>query len=217
MKFFMNKKEKKEGKEGFTVVETLVAVTILLVSIIGPMQIASKGLFAAMYAKDEITAFYLGQEAIEYVRNARDTDYLWDYYSGNTVPDPNDSLAWLAGLTKCMPPPANPAGNSNGCIVDVREPFRTDAGFNDNAVSLCDPDDGCPPLRFDDSSGVYSYDSAYPDSRFVRSITVTPKPNHGTADEEALIEVKVTWNNGLLLAVPETFTIRERILNWQRK
>lgn len=57
---------------GFTLVETLVAITILLVSLAGPLTIATKGLSASVFARDQVTAFYLAQEAIEFVRNRRD-------------------------------------------------------------------------------------------------------------------------------------------------
>ena len=63
-------------QNGFTLVETLVAISVLLLAIIGPMTIASRGLQSSQFAKDRITAFYLAQEAIEIARWNRDTGAL---------------------------------------------------------------------------------------------------------------------------------------------
>lgn len=88
MKF--NKKSKKNNnKEGFSMVEALVAITILITSIVGPMTIAQQGLITANVAKNQVTAFFLGQEAVEHVRYIRDSNVL--------------SLSnWLTDLTGCI-------------------------------------------------------------------------------------------------------------------
>lgn len=76
-------------RRGFTLIETLVAISVLLVSLAGPLSIASSALRGAVYARDQVTAFYLAQEAIEYVRAVRDENLL--------VGD-----AWLTGLDDCV-------------------------------------------------------------------------------------------------------------------
>lgn len=67
MNNFFNKKNR-----GFTIVETLVAVAILMISIAGPLTIAQKGLMAALYARDQVTASFLAQELMENIKNTRD-------------------------------------------------------------------------------------------------------------------------------------------------
>jgi len=61
---------------GFTLIETLVAISVLLLSLAGPLTLAVQSLNSAYYARDQITAFYLAQEAVEYVRAVRDQNYL---------------------------------------------------------------------------------------------------------------------------------------------
>ncbi len=64
---------KLKNNKGFTIIETLVAVAILMISIAGPLTIAQKGLTAAIYARDQITAAFLAQENMELIRSNIDS------------------------------------------------------------------------------------------------------------------------------------------------
>ncbi len=61
---------------GFTLVETLVAVTILFIAVVGPISLIGDALHKLYYAKDEMIAINLAQEGIEVVRQKRDSDML---------------------------------------------------------------------------------------------------------------------------------------------
>ncbi len=61
---------------GFTLLEALVSIFILTLTIVAPMSIASSTLFNSTVAKEQVTAFYLAQEAIEGVRSMRDGNGL---------------------------------------------------------------------------------------------------------------------------------------------
>ena len=78
-------------KKGFTLIETLVAITILLISLAGPLTLAAQALKSAYYARDGITAFYLAQEGLEYVRAIRDQNYL-----------ASPQQPWLTGIDDCV-------------------------------------------------------------------------------------------------------------------
>ena len=71
LKFKFNKVGKNK-KSGLTMVETLVAISILTIAVIGPLGIIAQALHTSYYTRDQMTAYYLAQEAIEYVRNLRD-------------------------------------------------------------------------------------------------------------------------------------------------
>lgn len=84
--------------QGFTLLETLVAVAVLLMALLGPFAIAQQSLRSAYYARDQVTAYYLAQEGIEFVRAIRDENYL----SGED---------WLTGIAACTDQP---------CTVDMQ-------------------------------------------------------------------------------------------------
>ena len=76
-KIFMQKIRLKINK-GFTLIETLVALSIFSVSIILFMSVLGSGITDTNYAKQKIVAGYLAQEGIEYMRNMRDNAVLYD-------------------------------------------------------------------------------------------------------------------------------------------
>jgi len=83
---------------GFTLIETLVAIAVLTMIIIGPLNLAVKSISASLISQNQITAFYLGQEALEYIINVKDNNFL-------------QSLDWLNGLNNCL--------GADGCYVDI--------------------------------------------------------------------------------------------------
>lgn len=60
------------SQSGFSLVETLVAITILLVVIVGPMTIISTSANSTSFASEQVVAFFLAQEGAELAQKARD-------------------------------------------------------------------------------------------------------------------------------------------------
>lgn len=187
MKIFFAKKEvKKWANRGFTLVEMLVAVSILLISITGPLIVASQILSYSYFARDQIAAFYLAQDALEFIHNRRDENGLVAL-SGETV-------NWLNGLSSCKAPAK--------CRIDSL------AG----TVAACDGADAsnpCDYLKFDANSGVYSY-GAGDNSKFIREVTLA----EGVADTEAVAAVTIKWSAGIFRN--QSFTVSDNIYNWQQ-
>src|SRR3989344_5905146 len=75
--------------KGFTIVESLVAISILVGVIIGTTSAIQIGISSYIFSKDQIIAFYLAQDGFEQIRNIRDENGL-------------KSQPWLTGLSDCF-------------------------------------------------------------------------------------------------------------------
>jgi prepilin-type N-terminal cleavage/methylation domain-containing protein len=84
-------------ERGFTLVETLVAIAIIMIAIVGPYYSIQQAIMTSYAARDQLIASALSQEGEEYIYFLRDTNYL-------------NSADWLNGMSGCFGP--------NGCIVD---------------------------------------------------------------------------------------------------
>jgi Tfp pilus assembly protein PilV len=61
---------------GFSLIEAMVAITILLLAMIGPMTISSSSSKSTSYSSEQVTAFFLAQEGAELAQKARDDSFL---------------------------------------------------------------------------------------------------------------------------------------------
>ena len=59
-------------QSGFSLVETLVAISLLLIIIVGPMAISAKTAKSTSFASEQVQAFFLAQEGLEIAQKARD-------------------------------------------------------------------------------------------------------------------------------------------------
>lgn len=66
-------------QSGFSLVETLVAITLLLLVIVGPMTIVSTAAKSTSFSSEQVTAFFLAQEGAELIQKARDDLQLVNY------------------------------------------------------------------------------------------------------------------------------------------
>ncbi|MFA5745156.1 MAG: prepilin-type N-terminal cleavage/methylation domain-containing protein [Candidatus Paceibacterota bacterium] len=90
----------------FTLIEAMVAVTILTLSIAGPLYSASRAIIAAQSARDQLIASHLAQEGIEYVRAMRDDAYLSAYPGGTSAAWDNFKALISSCGTSCQFDPA---------------------------------------------------------------------------------------------------------------
>ena len=130
---------------GFTIVESLVAITILVLVVTGVTSAVQTSLSSYIFSKNQIIAFYLAQEGFEQIRNWRDENRLKDQ-------------DWLYGLDPCF--------SGNGCYFNP--------AF-DNAPKACPAPGCPVVRRHDDTSFFsYGYGSGnyWTDTIFIREVSL---------------------------------------------
>jgi prepilin-type N-terminal cleavage/methylation domain-containing protein len=152
---------------GFTLVETLVAISILIVAVTGAYSAAQTGLSSATFSKDEVISFYLAQEGVEQIRNMRDEN-------GLSSPQRN----WLTNISSNS---SDPCYFGKACTVDLIS----------QTVIPCPSVNACPVVRQDPVNGYYGYDPSWNLTAFTRSIVLT-----SIGQDEISVLVTVTWSKG---------------------
>jgi prepilin-type N-terminal cleavage/methylation domain-containing protein len=186
MNTLYTKNKTTSSSRGFTIIETLVAIFVLLIVTTGPLAFAQSGLRASFLARDQITAFYLAQEAIEIIKNARDSnrfsvDFDTDWLDGSSVGDCD---------------PGDNAGDSAICNIHV-------PGGPIIEVEPCASK--CSPLRYDDTTKQFVISGGNSNSKYTRTVYLDM-----ITDYELQIIVEVSWESNLLSA-PKRIIVQENI------
>src|SRR3990167_6405247 len=153
--------------KGFTIVESLVAIVILVLAITGTISAIQTGISSYIFSKDQIIAFYLAQEGFEQIRNIRDENGL-------------QGQNWLTGISANS---SDPCFFGNACTVDP---------VNSNATIICSGGPGnCPLIKQDVTTGFFGYNSLWVDTVFRREIVLTQ-----INANDISITVTVNWSKG---------------------
>ena len=177
-----------QKKKGFTLVETLVAVGILVAAITGAFSAAQSGLSSYSNSKNQAIAINLAQEAVEYIRATRDSNKM---VTGNN---------WLTGIEAGS---GGACAFNSSCIVNV---------LNTSQNASCAG--ACPVLKQDPSTGYYGYTSGWPNTIFTREVLLTAINSPGCVGnqcKEISVLVTVKWNKGVTTKIYKT---REYLFNW---
>lgn len=137
--------QKNIGTQGFTIVEALVAISILVISVTALLGVVSQNIFNSSYVKNKAVAISLAQEGIELVRNIQDSALLAEEYQSFEV---------FAGtlFQPCV-------FNEGMCTID---PLSLE-------IDSC-PNGECPPLRISET-GYFNYTFGE-ESNFTRSVEI---------------------------------------------
>lgn len=176
--------------KGFTIIETLVAITILMIAISGPLVVANKGTTGAITARDSMIASYLAQESMETIKNLRDNNIA-------------TAASWLNGF-------------SVGSVCNAANK-PCDASALDSPAILNNLTTPYPLVLV--PNGYYSHNTATAgavSTKFSRYFYLSA-PGGATpcieASSECTATVIVSWNEGV---VPYNVTISSELVNAQR-
>jgi len=211
------------ASRGFTILETLVAISILILAITAPLAIIAQALRSSYYARDQITAYYLAQEAVEFLRNKRDFVGL----QGNV-----DATQWATSF-QAHATPGNPDADidivNNSLDPNPTKAYLIRTAGTAGGYKLVEcPGNVCPAVPYStaDSGVLYGLEGDDP-SIFTREVVIREAilGQTGNFDEEdgsvrdpalreTVIQVRVTWRmaDG---TQSEGVTIVEHLTNWQ--
>jgi|JI10StandDraft_1071094.scaffolds.fasta_scaffold26155_5 type II secretory pathway pseudopilin PulG len=175
---------------GFTVVETLMALTVFSMVVVALVTVSSSSVTNVNFMRNRLTASYLGQEGIEVVRNIRD-GYLASGAGWNSFVAAFDN--------QCM--------SESGCDFDPMQSIaQGDGMYSVSSQSEC-------TLQTDDNSGYYSpvgglaFQRRTPYCRRIQFIPLADVSQNGLK-----IVSTVTWQDG---TTPKTLQMVDYIYEWQ--
>lgn len=181
-----------KNTNGYTLVEVLVAISILLLAIVGPMTIAAKGVQGAYYARQQATALFLAQEGIEIIVASRN-DALIKAIQENT----SLSTAWENWTNAPMFVECRKNTGCNFALSDVGDGTLQKL-YEENRFSVvsCSVlrdcrlkyDEGQPRARYTTTSGT--------DTEFTRVVKLIREPDLDSDPNNGgvFIEVTVSWS-----------------------
>lgn len=182
-------------------VEVLVAITILLLAIAGPMTIASKGLQSSYFARDQVAAYMLAQEGVEIFTALRNEAALAEFNGG----DPDRMWDWVddAAYADCF--------TADGCNVHIDAVGAGDRVSDEVTVVSCDPVDDCI-MDYDETRGRARYyvnpSDTSTDSIYTRVITLTKAGGH----DELQITSSIIWDP-VVFGASQTIVVSTSLFN----
>ena len=185
MRAFNFKTKKRRKDRGFTLVETLVAISILSLSILASFGAVQNGIKSSGVSKDQITAFFLAQETIEFIKNIRDENALLTLSSTPTH--------WLHGFAEAQGDPCFPG---KVCMIDS----------NAKTITYCGVVSGsCPNLNQNSTTGLYGYTAGWVVSRYKREVEFQI-----INADEVMVTVNILWTDG---TVSRSFEVKQLLFN----
>ncbi|MEK7602013.1 MAG: hypothetical protein AAB472_00790 [Patescibacteria group bacterium] len=178
----------------FTLVETLVAIMVLTICVVGPFQVAQGVLATAYVSRDKLIASAIAQEGMEYLRAIRDSNYLYNIHTSST-------LSWLSGFDGNN----GPNCYSNTCVIDTSQyPAAVPFQAGNSIIACSDSTCSTRPLYLS-SSNIYNQQTSGVRTRFTRTIKLVQ-----ISATETQVTVTVSWVGHANYSV----TLVENIQNW---
>jgi len=178
--------------KGFTLIETLVAIAIIMVAITGPFVATENSINAVTVAHDKSIAVFLAQEGIEYIHAIRDKVYIKECFSTSGI---NCDNWWSIFTTNSYGSGYNVSQCSSlkPCTLDsTKSQYVSMSPFVSGALSFCAGGSSgiCNQLYLTPSPS-YSYTTSpfgNTPTIFYRKIVIT-KINSTTIK----VNVTITW------------------------
>lgn len=188
---------------GYSLVEVLVSIAVLLLAIVGPMTIASQGIKSGTFSLEQNTAFFLAQEGIEALFAIRN-NYALAEISGAGA----NSWEWIDDVLNGTGPCSI---SSNGDVCSFGIDFSSDTIENNITTVDCGVgnEENCR-LYIDETNtrAVYTHNNLDEESPFIRIITVEQKDGD-------IVEVtsEVRWESSVFGGAIQNVTLTTDLFN----
>ncbi len=170
-----------------------MAISVLLLALIGPMTIAAKGLQGAYYAREQATALFLAQEGIELVVAMRNDAYIEAIQGG----DLTNAWNWQSSprISSCF--------TGAGCNLVLES--NTAAQMLDTGmvrVEPCSTISNCV-LQFNSANNRARYNTTSgDDTKYTRVVRLTRDGTNGV-----LISSSVSWEATIFAGDEQSVTL----------
>ncbi len=195
---------------GFTLLETVIALTVILAAVVGPVALITRGIFSFSFSKNKIIAVNLAQEGLEIIRLIRENNIACDQANGPAV------WAWN-----------NDADGRAMRRMKVGVDMQSFATVQCGNASIVMPQTSIScsdPLLFEvdsfvENAGTYGYRSGTP-TIFRRCVEITSPPGDPDRGDTPVIPPSdqmdvvstVTWSDH---GNDRSMVLQERLYNWR--
>jgi prepilin-type N-terminal cleavage/methylation domain-containing protein len=221
----------KKTEKGFTLLETLVAISIIGLALVAATAALQNSLQTSNFVKDQITAHFLAEDTMEYIIAARDAGVAgYDMYGHGVAP------SWVTNLLPCIST-ADTSGLGLFCTTDsfagLTQNYINQASFDITKLGTSTRPIYAPtvdsmtaswgtPIYLCYENGAQVYEQISPScankTKFRRMVTITPiqivSANDPNSYSEMVVTVTVSWQNGHY-ATPVTYKLSQDLYNWQ--
>lgn len=200
-------------RQGFTLLETVVALTVILAAVVGPVSLITRGLVTFSLSKNKVIAANLAQEGIELVRLIRENNIACDIANGPAAHgwnrDPEGGV--MPSRMRLDATDISAVVRPRCGATDILSPRISVSSCSTTDTLLFDADPLSP------TSGMYGYRSGTP-TIFRRCIEVVSPVREQDRDLSAPASAQmdvistVTWDER---GTERSVALRERLYDWR--
>lgn len=171
-------------KNGFSLLEVIIAISILGTGIGGAIALTTQTISTGVFVQKQMIAAHLAQEGLEAIHNIRHTNWVEEAEDGVTL--------WDAGLT-----------NGNSC-VNADSPALLNAGTCGNA----NREERRLYLFSDANKTFYKHDALGVPTEYYRYINITSGTD-SDGKPYKLVKSTVEWGTGGIIAEDKLYNWKE--------
>jgi len=172
------------SQTGFSLVETLVAITILLLVIVGPMTIVANATIGSNFSNEQVVASFLAQEGAELAQKIRD-DLLLQNFTDGVDHSGWDAFTDGGAYASCF------TAAGCGLYIDTSATGLVEVENCSTGDCQLTLDEGATRQR-----DRYTHDGSGTATIFERVITMTEDTPGTSGGREVEVTSTVTWRTG---------------------